>query len=158
VETEITLESDPVKLTEDEARDALLSYLDDHCCYGKSAARNMVIKHIECLPAYHYELQTFSEKRETAWTYSPIRGMAGMAAAHAAHFGSPPLPWEIEEYPTQAFKDEVRLIPVPNTSNVKSCHRCRGSGGVLCKDCNGKGWQRCIHCHGDGRAEQHGHE
>ncbi len=44
----------------------------------------------------------------------------------------------------------MRLIPVPNTSNVKSCHRCRGTGGVVCKDCNGKGWYRCMHCHGDG--------
>jgi hypothetical protein len=146
------LESDPVKLTEDEAREALLGYLQHHCCYGKGAARGMTVKKIECLPAYHYELQTFSEKRETAWTYSPIRGMSGAVAAATSggYGGSPPLPWEIEEFPTHPFKDEVRLVPVPNTSNVKSCHRCRGSGGVLCKDCNGKGWQRCIHCHGDG--------
>ena len=32
-----------------------------------SAAKNMRVKKIEYLPAYHYELQTFTEKRETAW-------------------------------------------------------------------------------------------
>jgi hypothetical protein len=25
------------------------------------------------LSAYHYELQTFTEKRETAWTYAPFK-------------------------------------------------------------------------------------
>ncbi len=141
-----------VKLTEDEARAALLGHLDNHCCYGKGAARNMVIKKMECLPAFHYELQTFSEKRETAWTYAPIR--SGFCDAYGTGgglgSGAPPLPWEIEEFPSHPFKDEVRLIPVPNTCSTKSCHRCRGTGGVLCKDCNGKGWYRCMHCHGDG--------
>ena len=69
----------------------------------------------------------------------------------------PPLPWEIEEAPTQAFKDEVRLVAVPNTTSIKCCHRCRGSGGVTCRDCNGKGWSRCLNCHGDGwLASDHG--
>jgi len=33
----------------------------------------MQIKTLEYLPAYHYELQTFTEKRETAWTYAHLR-------------------------------------------------------------------------------------
>ncbi len=144
-----------VRLTEEEAQTALLKHLQHHCCYGKKAARAMSIKKMELRPAYHYELQTFSEKRETAWTYAPIRsgfpelGFTGGNGSNG-YGGSPPLPWEIEEFPSQPFKDEVRLIPVPNTSNIKSCHRCRGTGGVVCKDCSGKGWYRCMHCHGDG--------
>ena len=28
---------------------------------------------MDYLAAYHYELQTFTEKRETAWTYAALR-------------------------------------------------------------------------------------
>ena len=44
----------------------------------------------------------------------------------------------------------VLLFQVPNTGSTKSCHRCRGTGGMTCRDCNGKGWSRCLNCHGDG--------
>ena len=138
------------KLTEEQARSALLTHIADHCCYGKAAAKNMHIKKMECGPAYHYELQTFSEKRETAWTYAAIRpgytDMMGGGSLGAV----PPLPWEIIEHPTQPFKDEFRLVQVPNTGSTKQCHRCRGTGGMTCRDCNGKGWSRCLNCHGDG--------
>jgi hypothetical protein len=33
----------------------------------------MRVKKLDYLPAYHYELQTFTEKRETAWTYSQLK-------------------------------------------------------------------------------------
>ncbi len=154
---QVALESD-CQINEEQAQEALIAHLEqNHCCYGKGAAKNMVVKKLEYLPAYHYELQTFSEKRETAWTYSPLRSSADRYSSSAP----PPLPWEIEEQPTQPFKDEVKLVPVPGTSNVKSCHRCRGTGGVVCKDCSGKGWFRCIHCHGNGYLSsehgEHGH-
>ena len=68
------------------------------------AARNMSIKKMEYIPAFHYELQTFSEKRETAWTYSPIRHGYGETVGLLGGGGVPPLPWEIEEQPTQPFK------------------------------------------------------
>ena len=118
------------KLSEEQARAALMTHIADHCCYGKAAAKNMNIKKMECAPAYHYELQTFSEKRETAWTYAAIRpgytDMMGGGSLGAV----PPLPWEIIEHPTQAFKDEFRLVQVPNTGSTKQCHRCRGTGGM----------------------------
>ena len=143
-------------ITDHQARSALMKHIsDNHCCYGKGAAKHMVIKKLEYMPALHYELQTFSEKRETAWTYSSIRSgfgiSSGVGCLHGYGSGAPPpLPWEIEEFPTQEFKDEVRLVAVPNTTSIKTCHRCRGTGGVTCRDCNGKGWSRCLNCHGDG--------
>jgi hypothetical protein len=104
------------KLTEAQARAALLSHIASHCCYGKAAATNMSIKKMEYLPAYHYELQTFTEKRETSWTYAAIRtgyeALLGHGANGALGSGIPPLPWEIFEEPAQAFKDEVRLVQV----------------------------------------------
>ncbi len=102
-----------VQLTEEEARKALLVYLSDHCCYGKGAARGMVVKKVELMPAYHYELQTFSERRETAWTYSSVKSggygdLLGFGSGGGGGYGgTPPLPWEIEEFPSQPFKDEV---------------------------------------------------
>lgn len=138
------------KLTEAQARSAMLSHIANHCCYGKAAAKNMHIKKMEYLPAFHYELQTFTEKRETAWTYAAIRTGYESMMGGSLGAGVPPLPWEIFEEPAQAFKDEVRLVQVPNTASTKSCHRCRGTGGVTCRDCNGKGWSRCLNCHGDG--------
>lgn len=102
----IVLESD-CKITEEEAKEALLAFLSDHCCYGKSAAHHMVIKKMEHTAAFHYELQTFSEKRETAWTYAPVKSSTGLTEAFSCVGGAAPLPWEIEEYPTQPFRDEV---------------------------------------------------
>ncbi len=100
-------------MSEEEAREALLGYLQNHCCYGKGAARGLTVKKMELLPAYHYELQTFSEKRETAWTYAPIRSgfpETGAGYGGGGYGGTPPLPWEIEEFPSQPFKDEVGTV------------------------------------------------
>ena len=84
---------------------------------------------MEYLAAYHYELQTFTEKRETSWTYAALK--SGYETCGSSGGGLvPPLPWEIEEEPIQAFKDEVRLIEVPHTESSKTCHRCRGTGKV----------------------------
>ena len=82
------------KLSEAQVRAAVLSHIANHCCYGKTAAKNMCIKKMEYLPAYHYELQTFTEKRETAWTYAAIRtGYESiMGGASALGAGIPPLP------------------------------------------------------------------
>lgn len=148
----ITLACSENIISENECKAALIAYASQKCCYGSAAAKNMTILKMEYLPAFHYELQTFSEKRETAWTYSPLKSRTVLGGecgySDVSGIGTPPLPWEIEEFPTQAFKDEVRLVPVPRTASIKSCHRCRGTGGIVCKDCSGKGWSRCIHCHG----------
>ena len=102
------------KLSEAQVRAAMLSHIASHCCYGKTAAKNMTIKKMEYLPAYHYELQTFTEKRETSWTYAAIRTGYESILGNGGGLGSglPPLPWEIFEEPAQAFKDEVRLVQV----------------------------------------------
>ncbi len=110
------------KLTEAQVRSAMLSHIASHCCYGKAAAKNMRVKKMEYLPAYHYELQTFTEKRETAWTYSAIRsGYESLLPSSGIGSGVPPLPWEIFEEPSQAFKDEVRLVQVSPTFGSFFC-------------------------------------
>merc|ERR1711892_519104 len=62
-------------LTIEQARSALLSFVSAHCCYGTGAAKQMRITSMEYVPTHHYELQTFTEKRETNWSYAPHKGI-----------------------------------------------------------------------------------
>ena len=123
-----------VNLTDQQARSALLSFVSSHCCYGTGAAKQMRITSMEYVPAHHYELQTFTEKRETNWSYAPHKGID----IDSATSGRAPLPWEVEEPPMSMFKDEVRVVTVPHTGVVKTCHKCRGGGGMTCGECYGK--------------------
>ena len=123
-----------VNLTDQQAKSALLSFVSSHCCYGTGAAKQMRITSMEYVPAHHYELQTFTEKRETNWSYAPHKGID----IDSATSGRAPLPWEVEEPPMSMFKDEVRVVTVPHTGVVKTCHKCRGGGGMTCGECYGK--------------------
>ena len=142
-----------VKITEDQARSYLVDHVTSHMCYGREAAKQMEITGMEYVPALHYELQTFTERRETCWTYAPHRPdtKLDLEAPERSERSerSAPLPWQLEERPGRMFRDEVRLVTVPHTGVVKTCHKCRGTGGMTCGECGGKGWVRCLHCHGD---------
>ena len=56
----------------------------------------------------------------------------------SATSGRAPLPWEVELPPSCVFKEEVRVVTVPHTGVVKTCHKCRGNGGMTCNECYGK--------------------
>ena len=116
----------------------------------------MVITDMEYVPALHYELQTFTERRETCWSYAPHRPENKAAVEVSLGHTAPPLPWEVDQHPVRMFRDEVRLVTVPHTGVVKTCHKCRGTGGMTCGDCGGKGWVRCLHCHGDVHLPENG--
>ncbi|KAJ1525660.1 hypothetical protein ONE63_008878 [Megalurothrips usitatus] len=133
-------------LAEHEARAALLEYVKRRCCYGTSAAKGMAITALDHASALQYTLETFTERRETAWTFTPYLG----EEVDGSENGPAPLPWDLEVQPAQRFASEVKCLPVPHTSSVKQCHRCKGSGSVQCADCHGKGWVHCISCHGNG--------
>ena len=152
-------------ISEVEARSALLSLVTEHCCWGKAAARNMAISKIVSTSAFHvrrrsnfhlrlhlfffsnciissfvylqYEIQTFTEKRETSWAFMPHGG----GEIDGPRLGVPaPRPWDIPAEPTDFFRSEVKVLQVPHTASVKTCHRCRGAGSLLCQECHGKGW------------------
>lgn len=44
-------------ITEDQARDAMLQFVSEHCCYGKAPAEEMVIKDLIPSSAYHVSRQ-----------------------------------------------------------------------------------------------------
>jgi len=133
-------------VSEQEARTALLNLVAEHCCWGKAAARNMNITKIASTSAFHYEMQTFTEKRETSWAFMPHSG----GEIDGPRYGTAPRPWDIVAEPTDIFRNEIKVLQVPHTASVKQCHRCRGAGSLLCQECHGKGWTRCLSCHGDG--------
>lgn len=154
-------------VSEVDARNALLSMVTEHCCWGKAAARNMAINKIASTSAFHvrpaafvggafvaqlferdasflpclfslgqYEIQTFTEKRETAWAFMPHSG----GEIDGPRCGPAPRPWDIPSEPAEMFKSEMKVLQVPHTASVKTCHRCRGAGSLLCQECHGKGW------------------
>jgi hypothetical protein len=90
-------------LTQQQARAALLAHISQRCCYGSGAAKQMRITSMDYVPAFHYELQTFTEKRETSWTYAPHKGGEVDSPAR----GPAPLPWDIEEKPSHMFKASI---------------------------------------------------
>ena len=83
-----------------------------------------------------YELQTFTEKRETSWAFTPYGG----GDIDGPGSGTAPLPWEVSAQPAHHFHDEVKVVQVPHTASVKECHRCKGTGSLQCSECHGKGW------------------
>ena len=92
------------------------------------------------MPALHYELQTFTERRETCWSYAPHRQLsihiypylsiylylsiyssihlcicrpdtADTAATPLALSPAPaPLPWQMVQPPARMFREEVKIL------------------------------------------------
>ncbi|XP_031562047.1 protein SSUH2 homolog [Actinia tenebrosa] len=151
--------SQATSITEDQARNALLKFADDHCCYGKGAARDMDIKDIQPTCGYHYSLSSFGESRSTAWAFQPYTGQP----LDTPNNGVPPQPWSIPAHPPKMFQDSVVKIEVPHTAVLKPCHECHGAGYKRCYNCYGRGRTRCTFCHGSGhksvyRDGEHHHE
>ncbi|XP_070559103.1 protein SSUH2 homolog [Ptychodera flava] len=135
-----------VFINEDEAKEALLSYVTQHCCYGKSAARDMNINNILPSNALHYQLVTFAEHRTTKRAFKSYKGERIDGPSN----GSPPAPWDIPCPPRNYFENEVRHLEVPHTQELKKCHRCKGSGRITCTKCHGVKKVKCDVCNGNG--------
>ncbi|XP_036990681.2 protein SSUH2 homolog isoform X3 [Artibeus jamaicensis] len=59
-------------VTEEVAREALLSFVNSKCCYGSSAASNFIIQELKQQTLCRYRLETFSESRISEWTFQPF--------------------------------------------------------------------------------------
>uniref|UniRef100_T1JCR8 CR-type domain-containing protein n=1 Tax=Strigamia maritima TaxID=126957 RepID=T1JCR8_STRMM len=133
-------------LTEDQAREALLNFVSEHCCYGKSAAEEMVFRSIENTSAFHYTLETFGESRQTCWMFEPYIGQPIDSCLN----GPAPTPWEIGVPTPAAYKETKMKTEVPHTASVKSCHDCAAIGRRRCPTCLGDGQVNCTSCGGSG--------
>ncbi|XP_059150493.1 protein SSUH2 homolog isoform X2 [Physella acuta] len=145
-------------VTEEQAREALLQFVAEHCCYGKKPAQMMRINELQSSSALHYTLETFGEGRSTKWTCKPYMG-EGLVVT-----GPPPGPWDIQAQPPQMFQTSKVKVEVPNTASIKPCHRCGARGYKYCYSCMGVGRKMCVFCGGSGRRSyyengehRHGH-
>lgn len=130
-----------------QARESLLAFVAENCCYGKSAARDMEIKDITPSSAYHYKLESYCESRSTSWKFDPYWGQQ----IDGPQNGPAPPPWSIPVSLTQFFKPQEAYVEVPHTASVKPCHVCKATGIIRCYSCEGKRKIYCTHCGGSGR-------
>ncbi|XP_023931689.1 protein SSUH2 homolog [Lingula anatina] len=143
--------SQAAMISEEQARDAMLNFVAEHCCYGSAPAKEMVITKISPSAALHYTLNTFTEGRETFHAFEPFRGQH----IDGPHYGQPPMPWQVPCEPDGMFNTHTKHLKVPHTSDIIPCFRCKHRGWVTCSRCHGSGRVRCTACGGDGRRTVH---
>ncbi|GIY72491.1 protein SSUH2 [Caerostris extrusa] len=134
-------------LSEEEVHEAVAQYAQENCCYGSKVAREMSVKEIAMKSAFHYKLETFTEKRESAWRFVPYTGQPIDGPAN----GPAPTPWNVTALPSDSFKDAKQKVEVPHTAFVKPCHACVGNQRIRCSACVGNGRKQCTWCKGRGR-------
>ncbi|ESN98635.1 hypothetical protein HELRODRAFT_94807 [Helobdella robusta] len=138
----------PAIITQDQARRALVEHCNTHCCWSASAAQEMSVSNMLSSNAFQYCLETFCEKRSTAWAKVPYTGQS----VDGPHNGPAPMPWDIPATYGAKFSTEKRLIEVPHTACVKPCEYCQACGWLRCNRCQGHGMSMCTSCHGSGRS------
>lgn len=134
------------QLNEDDAREALLEYVSQQCCYGKGAAKKMKLDDAESSAALHYTLETFMETRSTKWAYTSYGG----GFVDGPQNGVAPQAWDMPCTYAELFKNQTVLLEVPHTSTVGTCFKCFGRGCIQCHHCHGRGSTRCHSCGGRG--------
>jgi hypothetical protein len=82
-----------------------------------------------------YKLETFTERRETAWVNEPYKGQPINSAGTAP----PPSPWDVFVPNDAPFQNCKKMVEVPQTASVKPCYKCVGNGRIRCRHCDGRG-------------------
>nr|XP_020032475.1 protein SSUH2 homolog isoform X2 [Castor canadensis] len=131
-------------VTEEVAREALLSFVNSKCCYRSGAAGNLVIRELRQQTLCRYRLETFSESRESEWTFQPFTNHL----VNGPQRGTSPRLWDIKVQVPPMFQEDTRKFQVPHSSLVKECHKCHGRGRYKCSGCHGAGMVRCPSCSG----------
>uniref|UniRef100_A0A5F8GTC6 Ssu-2 homolog n=2 Tax=Monodelphis domestica TaxID=13616 RepID=A0A5F8GTC6_MONDO len=149
-------------MTEEMARNALLSFVNSRCCYGNRAAGELVIQDLRQQMLYRYRLETFSESRLSEWTFQPYTNHS----VDGPKKGTSPRPWDIKVHVPPMFQEETKKFQVPHSSLVKMrcascsgakrkakqsrrCQVCSGSGRKRCSTCSGRGNKTCATCKGE---------
>ncbi|EHB13909.1 hypothetical protein GW7_19498 [Heterocephalus glaber] len=122
-------------VTEELAREALLSFVNSKCCYGSAAAGALVIQELRQQTLFRYRLETFSESRLSEWTFQPFTNHL----VDGPHRGTSPKLWDIKVQVPAMFQEDTRKSQVPHSSLVKDCHKCCGHGRYKCSGCHGAG-------------------
>ncbi|XP_061051546.1 protein SSUH2 homolog isoform X2 [Eubalaena glacialis] len=102
-------------VTEEVAREALLSFVDSKCCYGSAAAGDLVILELKQQALRRYRLETFSESRISEWTFQPFTNHS----VDGPQRGTSPRLWDIKVQVPPMFQEDTRKFQVPHSSLVK---------------------------------------
>uniref|UniRef100_A0A9L0TAZ7 Ssu-2 homolog n=2 Tax=Equus TaxID=9789 RepID=A0A9L0TAZ7_HORSE len=149
-------------VTEEVAREALLSFVNSKCCYGSAAAGDLIIQELKPQTLCRYRLETFSESRISEWTFQPFTSHS----VDGPHRGTSPRLWDIKVQVPPMFQEDTRKFQVPHSSLVKArcpscsgakrrarqprrCQLCSGSGRRRCSTCSGRGSKTCATCKGE---------
>ncbi|GBM60971.1 Protein SSUH2 [Araneus ventricosus] len=136
-------------LTDEDVREACREFASENCCYGTKFIRDTQLPEIFNGCIYHYQLETFGEKRETVLRQEPFRGQY----IDGPENGPPPPPWEMLVPIPYLFQDCQAKVEIPHTAYVKQCSRCVGNCRVRCESCYGRGGSSCWSCNGMGRSD-----
>ncbi|XP_059112815.1 protein SSUH2 homolog isoform X1 [Peromyscus eremicus] len=134
-------------VTEEVAREALLSFVNSQCCYSSTAAGNLIIQELRQQTLCRYRLETFSESRVSEWTFQPVTNHS----VDGPQRGASPRLWDMKVQVPPMFQEDTRKFQVPHSSLVKECHKCHGRGRYKCSGCHGAGMVRCSSCSGTKR-------
>uniref|UniRef100_A0A8C6QLA1 Ssu-2 homolog n=1 Tax=Nannospalax galili TaxID=1026970 RepID=A0A8C6QLA1_NANGA len=134
-------------VTEEVAREALLSFVNSQCCYSSAAAGDLIIQELRQQTLCRYRLETFSESRVSEWTFQPFTNHA----VDGPQRGTSPRLWDMKVQMPPMFQEDTRKFQVPHSSLVKECHKCNGRGRYKCSGCHGAGMVRCSSCSGTKR-------
>ncbi|GIX66552.1 protein SSUH2 [Caerostris extrusa] len=138
------------ELTDEELREACYQFVSENCCYGKRFIRDTQLPEINNGCTFHYQLETFGEKRESVERHEPFTGQY----VDGPQNGPPPGPWDIPITIPEMFQDCQIKTEIPHTAYVKECGRCVGNCRVRCDSCYGRGGREPMYPY----EEDHQHE
>ncbi|XP_077870107.1 protein SSUH2 homolog [Saccoglossus kowalevskii] len=136
-------------ISEEQARTALFNHVSQKCCFGSKLANKMKFTNILPSSAFHYSLESYTEKRSTKWAYETYQGQVIDGSSN----GTAPSPWDIEARPPPLFQSHTVNMEVPHTASIKRCRDCIGTGRKQCHNCHGRGTTRCSSCYGRGHCQ-----
>ncbi|XP_055945870.1 protein SSUH2 homolog isoform X2 [Argiope bruennichi] len=133
------------EITEKEIREALMTEVMSHWCYGKAPARELTIVDVKHSISFQYLLETFTERRATCEITEPYTG----GPWEKDEDGDPPDIYDVPATPPEYFKSYVYHQELPCSTEVFDCEECDGEGSYECPTCFGQGWEFCVYCRGN---------
>ena len=135
-------------IDESEVRSVVTKYVSSGgSIYSLSRARQMMYSSIDTQTSYLYEVETFSEKRETKWM---VKSHDPSSPVDEPHNGPIPGPWDVVVLPSVEYSADKKKVTVPHSQHIQQCHKCCGKGNIMCKHCSGVGFKSCSLCGGSG--------
>lgn len=131
---------------EEDAIEALSTFVSTNCCYDNGVTKNMKTKAILPTNGHQYILETYYEERCTSWHQEAYSNQT----IDTAKNGTPPVPWSICVARPKMFQQKEIHVEVPHTASLKDCPSCHGKGHKKCVPCYGSGDLKCSICDGLG--------